>query len=484
MKTSVRTCLTVLTVSLLSIGRVNAAESRPNFLFILADDFGYMDTGANNPKTFYETPGMDRIAATGMRFTDGYTACPVCSPTRASIVTGLYPARTGITDYIGNINQPEQWQRKTKLLPAAYRDRLRLSETTIAERLKKAGYATFFAGKWHMGPEGFWPEDQGFDINMGGCGWGSPSKGSRYFSPYNNPRLTDGPPGEHMPDRLATETVKFLTANRERSFLAYLSFYSVHTPLMTRKDLEQKYLEKKKTLKIEGPILGNEGESALRLVQEHAVYAGMVEAMDQAINKVLAALDRLGLADNTVVFFTSDNGGLSTTEGSPTSNLPLRAGKGWMYEGGIRVPMLVRWPGVTRAGSTCSVPVTSTDYFPTVIEMAGLPLSGEKIDGVSLVPLLRGSTLNREPLFWHYPHYGNQGGRPAGAIRDGDWKLIQWFEDNRIELFNLREDLGEHHNLADQHPERTAELLKKLQQWQKQVNAKFPTPNPASKPGA
>jgi len=352
---------------------------------------------------------------------------------------------------------------------------------TIAEVLKTAGYATFFAGKWHLGPERFWPENQGFDINKGGWTGGMPSGGKRYFSPYGNPRLADGPPGEHLPERLAAETVRFIETNRDRPFLAYLAFYSVHIPLMARKDLEQKYVAKKKSLKIEGPRFGREGEQQVRLVQDHAVYAAMVEAMDQAVGNVLSALDRLGLAGRTVVFFTSDNGGLSTAEGLPTSNLPLRAGKGWLYEGGIREPMLVRWPGTTKPGSICRTPVTSTDLYPTIAEIAGADLPQRPIDGVSLVPLLKGGTLNRGPIFWHYPHYGNQGGRPGGAVRDGDYKLIQWFGEDQVELFNLREDIGEHRNLADQQKDKAAQLLKELKDWQTTVHAKFPTPNPAFK---
>ncbi len=454
------------------------ASLRPSFVFILVDDLGYMDIGANNPRTFYETPAVDRLAAGGMRFTDAHAACPVCSPTRASIMTGKYPVRVGITDYIDPAggNQPAQWKRATMLLPAPYRDRLALEETTLAETLKEAGYATFFAGKWHLGPEGFWPENQGFDVNMGGIERGGPYGGGKYFSPYGNPRLPDGPPGEHLPDRLATETVKFIEMHRDRPFLAYLSFYSVHIPLMARKDLEQKYIEKRKTLLFDGPIFGAEGKSRVRLVQEHPVYAAMVEAMDQAVGRVLDALDRLGLADRTIVFFMSDNGGLSTAEGNPTSNLPLRAGKGWLYEGGIREPMIIRWPGVTKPGSTCATAVTSTDFYPTILEMAGLPArQRQAIDGVSMVPLLKGQRIKRGPIFWHYPHYGNQGGSPGGAIRDGDWKLIEWYEDNRIELYNLREDMGEQRDLAASMPRRAHELHSKLAAWRKTVGAVMPT---------
>ena len=383
--------------------------------------------------------------------------------------------RTGITDYIGAA-QPEKWNRPTKLLPAPYRERLEHEETTFAEVLKKSGYATFFAGKWHMGPDGFWPESQGFDINMGGIDRGGPYGGKKYFSPYGNPRLTDGPAGEHLPDRLASETVRFMEQNRQGPFLAYFCFYSVHTPLMSRDDLQQKYEAKAKTLKRDGPVWGRERERQVRLIQDHAVYAGMVEAMDQAVGKVLDALDRLGLADNTVVIFTSDNGGLSTSEGHPTSNLPLRAGKGWMYEGGIRVPWIIRAPGLTKPGAVCDTPMISNDLFPTIMELTG-SRPEHSVDGKSLVPLLRGEKLADRPLFWHYPHYGNQGGAPGGAVRVGDWKLIEWYEDGTRELFNLREDLSETTNLASRMPSKVEELSAKLESWRNDVGAVMPTPN-------
>ncbi|MEN6333319.1 MAG: sulfatase, partial [Phycisphaerales bacterium] len=420
---------------------------KPNFVFFLSDDLGWKDLGCYG-STFYETPNIDRLAAQGVRFTNAYAACPVCSPTRASIMTGKYPARLRTTDYFG-APQPDtvgrHWTKDKPLLPARYEDRLPLEEVTIAEALKEHGYATFFAGKWHLGPEGYWPEDQGFDVNKGGCDRGGPYGGKKYFSPYDNPRLPDGPTGEHLPDRLASETCKFIEASKDRPFLAYLAFYSVHTPLMAREDLKAKYEQKAKQVKHEGPDWGKEGDRQVRLVQDHAVYAGMVEAMDQAVGKVLDALDRLGLAKDTVVFFMSDNGGLSTSEGHPTSNLPLRGGKGWLYEGGIREPLIVRWPGVTQAGSTCEEPVTSTDFYPTMLEMAGLPPKPEQhVDGRSVAPLLkRTGSQERRAFFWHYPHYGNQGGSPGGAVRVGDYKLIEFYEDSRVELYNLRDDLGE-----------------------------------------
>ncbi|UCG50111.1 MAG: sulfatase, partial [Phycisphaerales bacterium] len=292
-----------------------------NFVFFLVDDMGWTDAACLG-SNFYDTPNLDRLSRRALRFTDGYAACPVCSPTRASIMSGKYPARINLTDYL-------KGRRRGKLNPPDYADQMALEEVTIAEALKQAGYATFFAGKWHLGKEGFWPEDQGFDVNKGGCDRGGPYGGKRYFSPYGNPRLEDGPDGEHLPDRLATETVRFIDHNRERPFFTYLSFYSVHTPLMAREDLRKKYEQKAKTLPPTDPAWGQERARKVRLVQDHAVYAGMIEAMDQAVGKVLDALERLNLAGDTAVFFMSDNGGLSTSEGHPTSNLPLRAGKGW-----------------------------------------------------------------------------------------------------------------------------------------------------------
>ena len=458
-------------------GTAALAEDKLNFVFFLVDDLGWTDLGCFGSK-FYETPNVDELARTGMKFTSAYAACPVCSPTRASILTGKYPARTEVTDYINppGRNQPDKWRRNTKLLPAPYKDRLALEELTIAEVLKEAGYATFFAGKWHLGPEGFWPEDQGFDINKGGCERGGPYGGKKYFSPYGNPRLEDGPAGEHLPDRLATETVKFIESNKDRPFLAYLSFYSVHTPLMARQDLKAKYQKKRHEAPEER--WGQERGRKVRLVQNHAVYGGMVEAMDRAVGKVLNALDRLQLTEETTIFFMSDNGGLSTSEGHPTSNLPLRAGKGWIYEGGIREPMIIRAPGITRMGSVSSDPVTSTDFYPTILELAGLPLRPEQhVDGVSLLPLLKGETRQRGPMFWHYPHYGNQGGAPSAAVREGGWKLIQWYEDARLELYNLKSDLGETTDLAEKHPDKVKALHARLLAWLKDAGATMPSKN-------
>ena len=451
-------------------------------MFFLVDDLGWADTGAWGSE-FHETPQIDALAASGMRFTSAYAACPVCSPTRASIMTGKYPGRLNTTDYFGAA-QPERWRRNTRHLPAKYMDRLSHEETTLAEALKAEGYATFFAGKWHLGPEAFWPETQGFDVNKGGIDRGGPYGGKKYFSPYGNPRLEDGPAGEHLPDRLATEAVTFIETNRERPFLAYVSFYSVHTPLISREDLKQKYLARKKARGLEAKW-GKERGRKVREVQEHAVYGGMVEAMDLAVGKVKDGLERTGVAGHTVIIFMSDNGGLSTSEGHPTSNLPLRAGKGWMYEGGIREPMFIVWPGVVKPGGTCDAPVTSTDFYPTILDIGGFKARpGQHRDGVSLVPLLKGGkTLDRDAIYWHYPHYGNQGGAPSGAVRCGDWKLIEWYEAGTLELFNRQEDIGEQKDLVGAQPARTEELHAKLKAWRQDVGARMSTPNPNFKLG-
>ncbi|SKB01101.1 Arylsulfatase A [Prosthecobacter debontii] len=456
-----------------------AADSRPNIVFFLVDDLGQRDIGCYG-STFYETPNVDRLAKEGARFTDAYAACPVCSPTRAAVQTGRWPQRTGITDYIGAPMKPGLWTRNTKLLPASYSDRLAHEEVTMAEMLKAAGYATFFAGKWHLGPEGWWPENQGYDHNLGGVDRGGPYGRGKYFVPYDNPRLPDGPEGEHLPDRLATEANKFIEASKDKPFFAFFSFYSVHTPLQSRPDLEKKYEEKRNRLGLKAEW-GKEDTREVRLVQELPVYAGMVEAMDLAVGKVLAKLDELGLAENTLVIFTSDNGGLSTSEGSPTSNLPLRGGKGWMYEGGIREPLVIRWPAVVKPGRVVDTPVSSPDYFATAMELAQGKTTSQ-VDGLSLLPVLRGGSLPERPLYWHYPHYGNQGGAPGAAVREGDWKLIEWYEDGKRELFNLREDIGETDDVARAHPDKVAALAAKLEAWRKDVGALMPTPNLAYDP--
>lgn len=452
---------------------------RQNFVFILADDLGWTDLGCFG-SSFYDTPCLDRLAGEGMRFTDAYAACPVCSPSRVSIMTGKYPARLHTTDWFG-APQPDTVEnhptRDKALLPAPYVEQLPLSEVTLAEAFKEAGYRTFFAGKWHLGGKGFYPEDQGFDINKGGYEKGSPNS---YYSPYQNPKLTDGPEGEHLPRRLAEESVAFLEKNGKKPFVLFLSFYSVHTPLKGREDLVRKYEARAKERNQEQAVYKEIDGRQVRQVQNDPQYGATVEAMDESVGMVLGALNRLGLSESTAVFFTSDNGGLSTSEGTPTSNVPLRAGKGWLYEGGIRVPLIVRWPGHTAAGSVSSRPVAGTDFYPTMLEIAGLPARPHQhCDGMSVVPCLQGKNSKEErPLFWHYPHYGNQGGSPGAAVRMGRYKLLEFFEDNRIELYNLQEDPGETENLADEMPNYADAYLELLHDWQQECGARFPSPNP------
>ena len=459
---------TVVTTTL--IGAYVAEAKKPNILVFLVDDLGYMDIGANNAKAFYETPKTDALAKSGMRFTDGYAANPVCSPTRYSLMTGKYPTRALATNFfVGD--------RAGKFKPAPLTDRMELEEITIAEMLKGQGYSTFFAGKWHLGKsQEFYPQNQGFDINIGGFHRGGPYTGKKYFAPFKNPEMEDLPSDSHLPDRLADETVKFIKENKDKPFLAYLSFYSVHTPLMGRPDLVEKYEAKAKGITgkefaPEEQVIGKKARN-VRILQNHAVYAAMVEAMDEAVGKVLQQLEDSGVAENTIVIFTSDNGGLSTSEGSPTSNLPLRGGKGWTYEGGIREPWIIRYPGVTKAGSVSKEMICSIDLYPTIAKAAGAT-STQTIDGIDISPALKGESLDRKSLFWHYPHYSNQGGIPSGAIREENWKLIERYEDGRVHLYDLSIDIGEKTDLAEKYPERVKEMRARLHAWYKEVDAKF-----------
>jgi arylsulfatase A-like enzyme len=466
-------------IVLFSIARFAVADAPPNFIVLVADDLGATDLGCLG-STFYETPHLDKLAATGMKFTNAYSTCPVCSPSRSSIMTGRYPARTRITDFISGSNTPEKWTRNTRLLPAPYLNRLRLQERTVAEALRDAGYETFFAGKWHLGGRGYLPTEQGFNTNQGGTNAGSPKS---YFSPYQNPYLKDGERGEELSMRLAEEAGRFIEANKDRPFFVCLPFYAVHVPLQASPELLQKYEAKAARLNLTEPQWGKERGKKVRLVQNHPTYASMIETMDAAVGALLQQLEALSLTENTVVVFTADNGGLATAEGSPTSNLPLRTGKGWLYEGGIRVPTIVRWPGVTAEASTCATPITGCDYFPTFLDAAGRPLEPDRhIDGVSIAPLLRGEMIAGRPLYWHYPHYGNQGGMPGGAIRDGRWKLLEWYEDGSLELYDLANDPGETNDLAKQNADIVERLHQRLSDWRRTVGARMPTPNPNYNP--
>jgi arylsulfatase A-like enzyme len=337
---------------------------------------------------------------------------------------------------------------------------------------------TFFAGKWHLGSKGSWPEDHGFDINKGGWDAGSPMGG--YFSPWQNPNLPSGPRGESLTQRLADETITFLEHNKDRPFLAYLAFYAVHGPIQTTKPLWSKYRAKASKLPAPAERFQIDRTLPVRQVQDNPIYAGLIEDMDTAVGRVLTRLRELGLADNTIVCFTSDNGGVSSGDSFSSSQLPYRGGKGRQWEGGLRVPLYIRAPGVTRPGSTCDTPVIGTDFYPTLLQLASLPLRPEQhVDGVSLVPLLRGERIPARPLFWHYPHYGNQGGEPSSIIRAGDWKLIHYWEDSRNELYHLPDDSGEQHNLAAQEVERTGQLWTQLQAWLKETGASIPLPHSA-----
>ena len=459
-----------------------AAAERPNVVLILVDDLGWADVSFNNPDTFYETPNLERLADRSTVFSDGYAACPVCSPTRYSVMTGRYPTRVDATNYFTGV-------REGRFRPAELIDRMPAEEVTLAEELGGAGYRSAFLGKWHLGPdESHWPLAQGFDVNVAGCTKGHPPS---YFSPYRIPTLEDGPEGEFLTDRLTAEAVRLIEdfAADDAPFFLDLSLYTVHTPLQAPKELVAKYRAKAEKMGLDATkpfddsqfaeeeqvwpadVRGGDQPRRVRTVQCHPTYAAMVESMDAAVGRVLAALESAGVADDTLVVFTSDNGGLSTAEGLPTSNLPLRGGKGWMYEGGIRVPFLVHSPGQTEA-ALVDTPVCTIDLLPTACAAAGVESRAE-IDGVDLAPLLGGGEIAGRDLYWHYPHYPNQGSFPAGAVRRGDWKLIERYEDGRVHLYNLADDIGEQTDLAASEPERVAAMRDRLHAWYGEVDANF-----------
>ncbi len=428
-----------------------SGERKPNFVFVLMDDLGWRDVGCYG-SIFYETPNIDRLAAEGMKFTDAYAACPVCSPTRASILTGRYPAPLHLTNWIPGHARP-----KAKLRVPEFNQQLPLEEMSIAEALRREGYVSASVGKWHLGREPFYPEKQGFDFSFGGTHRGSPPS---YFYPYKIPTIATGREGEYLTDRLTEEAERFIERNREKPFFLYLPHYAVHTPLAAKPELAAKYEAKVKP-----------GQD-----QNNPTYAAMIQSMDESVGRIMAKLRELGIADRTIVVFTSDNGGLARV----TSNAPLRAGKGTLYEGGIRVPLIVRFPGAVVAGSACDVPVTSVDFYPTVLEIAGLRSdAAQRFDGVSLLPLLKQSGgLGRDSVYWHYPHYHPGGATPGGAIRWKNYKLIEFFEDGHVELYNLEEDIGEQNDLARKMPRMAEKLRKLLNDWRKSVDAAMPTANP------
>jgi arylsulfatase A-like enzyme len=475
--TSIIVFLSIFLVSCAS--KVNPTEykipQKPNILFVLVDDLGYRDLGYTG-STFYETPNINNLAKQGMVFTQGYASSQVCSPSRASILTGQFTARHGITDWIGE-NSGTDWRKMNrfdKTLPAEYVHNLPEGQNTVAEVLEANGYKTFFAGKWHLGDEGSYPEDHGFQINKGGWNEGGPVGG--YFAPFKNPKLEDQHDGENLSMRLANETVSFMKENKESSFFAFLSFYAVHGPIQTNEEKWKKYRDKAVAQGIKENGFAMESKLPLRQHQDNPVYGGLVESMDYAVGLVLNSLKELGLDKNTIVIFTSDNGGVASGDSFSTSNLPFRGGKGYQWEGGIREPYIIYVPWANSNGKTNDSPVTGADFFPTILDYAHIDLLPEQHkDGVSLKPVVdNGMQLSERPLYWHYPHYGNQGGDPSSMIRLGDFKLIHYYEDNHDELYNLLEDPYEHKNIANSSAEITNKLSKKLLNWLTEVNAKYP----------
>lgn len=461
-------------------------ETPLNILFILADDLGWRDLGCYG-STFYETPNLDRLAARGMRFTNAYASCPVCSPTRASAMTGKYPATVGITQFLGGHNVGS-------LCDVPYFDRLPQSEYTLPSALHdRAGYQTWHVGKWHLGHREAWPDRRGFEVNIGGCEMGGPHKHG-YFAPWGIPTLEDGPDGEYLTDRLTDEAIHLIEKRDHRRpfFLNYWP-YAVHTPIQAPEELIEKYRKKAVALELNkiDPFENGEPIPTLshskkgihvkrRTVQSDPAYAAMIENLDTNIGRLFDTLEAQGLTENTLIVFTSDNGGLATSEGSPTSNAPLAEGKGWMYEGGTREPLIASCPGLIPENTVSDVVTSTPDIYPTFLAAAGIdPIPTQHLDGASILPALRGdTTFERGPVFWHYPHYSNQGGTPGCSVRDGDWKLIEFFEDGRLELYNLRNDISESNNVAGEHPNIRERLHAQLKGWRTSVSALIPGTNP------
>lgn len=454
--------------------------SKPNVIFIIADDLGHKDIGVYG-SSFYETPNIDELIKDGVMFTNGYANSPVCSPARASFQTGKYPVKTGITDWIKGRKHHKGATPKNRWIVPDTAFELDLDETTIAEALKIKGYKTAFVGKWHLGEdEKYWPENQGYDINVAGWRAGSPNKqkdNKGYFSPYGNPKLSNGPIGEYLPDRLTKEAISILKNNANKPVFLCLSYYLVHAPFQAKKEKIDYYKEKRKINKIKSGkeflspqpwmevATGNPKRYKERIIQGYPTYAAMVQSLDENIGRIMTYLKETNTYENSLIVFVSDNGGLSTSEGSPTSNLPLAKGKGWMYEGGIRVPFSIK-PPYSKENYKNDMPVSGIDIFPTILAYTGENLFNNNIDGINLMPHLNGEKQsNDRPIFWHYPHYSNQGGNPSSAVRLGDFKLIRDFETDKYELYNLSTDNGELNNLITDKPIIGEKLKSLLNNW-------------------
>ena len=442
-------------------------NEKPNVVFILVDDLGWKDVGCYG-SDYYQTPNVDKLAQAGVRFLNGYAACTVCSPSRASIMTGKYPARINCTNWIEGHKLPFARLKVPDWI--MYMD---TAEVTLAEVFKQNGYATAHIGKWHLGEDSiYWPENQGFDINIGGWSKGSPNRnealGSKgYFAPYGNPRLKDLPDDDYLTERLTDEACQYIQEHKDEPFFLNFWLYNVHKPLQAKQEKINKYLA----------LVDSSAH------QKNPVYAAMVEHMDDAVGRIFEELERAEILENTFIVFSSDNGGLiGDKRNKTTNNYPLREGKGHMYEGGVRVPNILVAPGVIKGGSTCHEPMIAMDYYPTLLELAGLELPSSvksSMDGVSLLPLLKGEKeIDREAIFWHYPHYHTQGAKPYSAVRKGDWKLIRHFENDFYELYNLKSDVSENNNVLAEYPEKVEELKTLLYQWYSEVDAQFAVDNP------
>lgn len=440
-----------LTIMLLACFVLPVNASKPlHIVLVMADDLGWMDLHCQG-NTRLRTPRLDELATQGVRFTNAYAAAPVCSPTRGALITGLAPARLHITQH--GADTPSFWPEDRVIQPPPTEHELTHETMTLAERLKSAGYATGFFGKWHLGTDPkFWPTEQGFDVNLGGCGYGGPPT---YFDPYRIPSLPPRKKGEYLTERLADETIEFMRRQKDKPMFVCLWTYNPHYPFEAPEELTAHFEGK------EGPGLKN------------ATYGGQLEATDRGVGRVLDEIDRLGIKEDTLVIFTSDNGGWS----GATDNRPLREGKGYLYEGGLRVPLIVRWPGVTQAGSEENTPVVSMDLTATILDAAGVALAeGESLDGETLRPLFDGSQLKRDSLFFHYPHFAfHKANRPGSAIRRGQFKLIHNYDDESYELYDLENDLQEKHDLATARPELVEELSNQLTAWLNDTQAGIPT---------